>query len=167
MRKIPSDRLDPRLAPLIDCVSVDTLEAEDGTVFAVWEDGRLGYINEAWGHFARENEGEPVITEHYPLGTSVYQGMAPPMRRFFASLVKKALATGRVVAHSYECSSPTTYRLYHQSLYPVGSRRAVVAVNSLVETHAHPGPSVSHEPDPSLYRDADGVLSQCSYCRRV
>jgi hypothetical protein len=79
-------------------------------------------------------------------------------------MFERARASGEVVEHDYECSSPTQRRVFRMRIHPCPSGGFVV-VHSLLR-EAPPG-DVACPPLDALYRDARGLVVQCANCRRV
>jgi hypothetical protein len=48
-----------------------------------------------------------------------------PLRSFYLTAYRQALATGKVWHHDYECSSPESFRLFHQAFYPLHEEATV------------------------------------------
>lgn len=158
-------RIDPGFKPLLgDCDLAAVSESAD-TIYAVWPDLTLGFVNRGWTQFALQNNGVPTVPEHWSLGRCILEAIAQPLRPFFESNYAKCLREQRPWEHCYECSSPHTYRRFHMLTFPLGNAEGLLVVNSLRQEAAHtrtPRPAVA-----SLYRNEHGVVTQCSHCRRV
>jgi PAS domain-containing protein len=145
-----------------------TLDGDANVVYALDSQLRLAYVNPAWHRFARENGAASCISQHYRAGTPVLDAIAGPLRDFYAEAWRRALEGGAVWQHDYECSSADRYRVFHQTVYPLRGRGGLVVVNSLVVDN----PMALEEraaawPVLPVYRNADGLITQCSHCRRV
>ena len=145
----------------------DTLGDDDNVVYCLSADWRLTYMNPSWFRFARDNGGESVI-ERFGIGTLVLDAITGPLRDFYAQAYARALAGMKVWEHDYECSSITTYRVFHQTAYPLRDGSGLVVVNSPAVTGAMPAqPAEARSPLMWDYCDASGLITQCSHCRRV
>jgi hypothetical protein len=156
---------DPRFRQLLQDWDFAALSASAETIYGVWPDLTLGFTNLGWTRFAARNNGEPSITDHWPLGRSIMDAIAPPLRPFFSANYARCLAEQRPWEHSYECSSAQVYREFHMLAFPLGHSEGLLVVNSLRRETAHtrtPSPPVE-----SLYRNEHGIVTQCSHCRRV
>ena len=161
------DRIDPRFEALLDKFDLDVLESEPGAVFGLWPGLRLCYMNPGWFRFAKENEGDAAIAP-YTLGSCIEGAIGEPLRYFYTQAFKVVFTVGTPWSHDYECSSPTRLRYYHQSVYPLSNREAVVVVNSLRISRPHDAMKRPAKPaTEALYRDHNGFIAQCSHCRRV
>ncbi len=152
----------------LDRFSLQTLEQERGAIYALDRDLRLCYLNPAWYTFAWDNQGEPDISQRFPVGTPLTAAIQGPLRDFYADAYRQVLHDGQVWEHNYECASDTIFRRFHQRAYPIDGGHAVVVVNNLVVSHPYQqehGPTTA--PNESSYRNSDGLIVQCSHCRRV
>lgn len=146
---------------LLRSLESDSVE-ENGTVYGLWPDLRLAYVNKGWNDFAKDNNGPDSA---WPLGRSILDAISPPVRAFFQKNYERVLKEGRPFEHVYECSSADQYREFHQKAFPLGKHEGLLVINSLKV--ARPMFRKEHEPDDKAYRDADGMIHQCSHCRRV
>ncbi len=146
----------------------ETLENDPNSVYGLSADLTLNYLNPGWFRFAKENDGEPVISERFALGTPIGDSMAGSVRGYYLEVFQGLLQSGDVWHHDYECSSPETHRLFHQSVYPLYNRSGLIIVNSLVKEQPHDADArPSCLPARHLYTKETGFISQCSNCRRV
>lgn len=144
------------------------LDAADDVVYGLDERLRLVYRNPAWFRFASENGGEPALAARFGTGTCVLDAIGGPLRDFYRDAYARALATGQVWAHDYECSSAETRRVYRQTVYPLRSRDGLLVVNSLTVSEPMKAARKGRRlPLQSRYRDGNGLITQCSHCRRV
>jgi hypothetical protein len=156
---------DPRFLALLDGFRIDLLHNDGGTIFGLWPDLTLAYVNLEWGRFARQNGGEPRISSEWTRGRCVLDAIAEPLRPFFTDNYRRCLQEGRPWEHAYECSSAARYRQFHMTTFPVGREQGLLVVNSLRLEAVHT--RVACPPLDALYRDEHGLLVQCSHCRRV
>lgn len=152
---------DPEFKGLLASLDAEAFE-EGGTVYGVWSDFRLAYVNKCWSEFASTNNGPDPA---WPMGSSILDAMSKPVRQFFLDHYQKALKENRPFEHVYECSSAKQYRTFHQKAYPLGKAEGLLIVNSLKV--AEPMMRKECGPSDTLYRDKDGMIHQCSHCRRV
>lgn len=153
---------------LLDGFNLETLENDPNSIFGLSTDLSLMYLNPGWFDFAKKNKGEPAISDKFTLGTHVGDSMIGPVRDYYIDIFQRILQTGEVWHHDYECSSPKTFRIYHQSVYPLYNRRGLICVNSLVTEQAHDANTRrTCRPIKKLYTQETGFIYQCSNCRRV
>lgn len=151
--------------PLLTEFDVDELEKAGGTVYGLWPDLRLAYMNRAWSHFASENGGGTTFGRGWGLGRCILDAIAQPLRPFFVANYGRCLDESRPWEHVYQCSSAERYREYHMTVFPLGRREGLLVVNSLrVES---PHARVALPPLEDRYRNANGIICQCSHCRRT
>lgn len=65
------ERYLPNFKEKLKEIDFETLEKDPHSIYAVDEDFRLIYFNEAYIRFAEENNGEPHISNNFLLGTSI------------------------------------------------------------------------------------------------
>ena len=76
-------------------------------------------MNPAWFAFSEANHGEPIISERYPVGTTISAAMSAPFKDFYLNIYQDILQKGTVWEHDYECSTPETYRMFQEIAYPL------------------------------------------------
>lgn len=136
---------------------------------ALWPDFRIAYVNPAWDTFAERNGGLPTIRERWDIGANYLEAIALPLRPFYRHLLDTApdsLATLHPATHDYECSSAETYRLLNLQVFTLQDRAGFVLVHSLRVERPHADREVVST-GLGDYLDANGLLHQCSHCRRV
>lgn len=159
-------RMHEKFPTLLNSFNLETLESDSSSIFGLSTDLTINYLNPVWFLFAAENGGEPSISERFGIGTHVGDALAGAAKEYYLSIYKEVLKKGKVWHHDYECSSPETFRLYHQAAYPLYKRHGLVIVNSLVREEPIDSSS-SHPPVVELYTQETGIITQCSNCRRV
>lgn len=156
---------DPEFLPLLEGFELRSLEQDSGTVFGLWPDLRLAYMNPGWTRFAAENGGEPTVSRNWGLGADVTQAIAEPLRAFFLECYGQCLREDRPWVHAYECSSPTVFRTFRMKAFPLQRGRGILVINSLeVVAEMH---RLSEPPLEEHYRNEHGLVLQCAHCRRV
>lgn len=154
----------PDFCPLLQRFASDEMKRLDHVIFGLWPDLTFALFNEGWFRFAEQNEGEPRISREWVLGRSLLEAVPEVLLPFFRDGFTRALATGERWEHEYDCSSPETFRLYHQSVYPLGSEGLLV-VNSLkVEGPLEGSMQGGNAND---YLDPHAIVHQCARCRKV
>lgn len=126
-----------RLAPHF---RLEELERYPATVFGLWPDFRLAYLNPAWTAFADVNGGQPSVTSTWGLGTRYLDAIAEPLRPFYERLLARAPEPGaslHPVSHQYECSSATLFRKFSMQVYALPEGAGFVIVNSLLVETPH------------------------------
>jgi len=166
--------LDQRSARLIGSLfDVDALEAHPESVFAIDSRGTLLYVNPAWYRFARDNQGDPVVARSWSVGANFFDAIPEPLKAFYRALFARTPRFGESLeplSFVYDCSSVDLYRLFNMLVYALpddeeGRPAGYLVVNSPLEERPH-----DREPQPpsqEKYVDQDGLLHQCSHCRRV
>lgn len=154
--------------PALERWDLAELDAHAGAVYGVDSDLRLQYFNAAWFRFAEANGGEPRITRQWSLGRSLLDCVPEPVRDVYAGSFRACLDAETPWRTEYECSSQTHYRRFHQIVYGLDDRAGLLIVNSLVvETVRNPTAKTGMPPNAAAYFDANGIVTQCSHCRRV
>lgn len=147
--------------------TVESIEAEGGSVIGLWSDARIGLLNSAWQRFALENAGASVI-ERWPLGSDFLSGISGVLRGYYAEAFARVAHTGQPWEHSYDCHSPATARQFRLRALPL-AQGAVLLVHSLLVSLPV---SFDGAHAPSLealerYVGSDGIIRQCCNCRRT
>ena len=139
-------------------LNLPSLEDDPNAVFALNADLSLAYVNPAWFRFAQENGGEPAISERFAIGTPVEAGIHGPLKPYYLARFQAALHSGVPWRQTYECSSADTFRMYHQTVYPLRNEGGLVIVNSLaVQEPMAAQARRCTEPDRRKYETPDGL----------
>lgn len=88
-------RLDDNFLSMLDGFQLETLEGEPNPVYGLSADRTLSYLNPGWFIFARENGGEPAISERFGIGTFIGDAMAGKARGFYLEAFQGTL-TGMI-----------------------------------------------------------------------
>jgi hypothetical protein len=150
-------------APLIAPFRRETLESSTANVCGLWPDLRIAYVNPAWVAFGLAN-GARATGASAALDTNILSVVPGALRAHYEGMFARAQQTNAPVEHDYECSSPTVRRAFRMAIHPCVSG-ALVVVHSL--TRETPHLERASPPLDELYRDARGLIIQCSNCRRV
>jgi hypothetical protein len=153
---------------LLDGFALETLENDPNIILGLSTELTLIYLNPSWFTFARENDGEPDISDNFTLGTYICNHISGYVRGFYLEAYQTVLRTGKVWQHVYECSSPEIFRSFHQTTYPLHNKCGLIIVNSLVEERPHDlNTRKTCQPNEQLYVKDTGLIAQCGNCRRV
>ncbi len=158
-------------ALLADRFPAGMLDAHPSSVFGIWPDGRLAYLNPGWYEFAIANGGYPAIENQWDIGANYLDAVTPPLRPFYRALLARAPEVGAAqhpLSHEYECSSADMFRKYNMQVYALPRQAGWLVVNSLVVEQPHdPEERPAHATSDAEYRDVAGIVHQCAHCRRV
>lgn len=150
MRPFP-DALLPGLDP-------GPLAESEASIAILRPDGVVAWVNPAWERFATANGGpSPDVVRFY------YDGITEPLRSFYREVFARAAATNEVFEEIYDCSTPDQRRVFRCRALPVDG--ALVVEHSIVVDDSLDASVVAELFD--RYAAADGVLLQCSHCRRI
>jgi len=155
---------DAAFRPLLADLDLPALDLHAGSIFGLWADLSLAYMNAAWFQFSAENGGEPGVSRDWGPGANLIDAISPAMSAFYLHGYGRSLRTGAAWSHEYECSSADRYRRFLQIVYPLRGE-AFLVVNSPTVNRLH-----ERRPDDATlaeYLDADGTLHRCAHCGRV
>ena len=149
-------------------INFEFLENYTDTIFALSNNLVLIYFNPAWFNFARDNDGEPAISERFILGTHICDFITGEILEYYLEVFQRILQTGKIWHHDYECSSPKMLRKFYQTVYPLYERKGLLIVNSLVKEAPQDENAINpHEAIDAYYRQPSGLITQCCNCRRI
>lgn len=154
----PAEWLPPFVA---ERFRMEALEHDPSSIVAIAADGRIGWANEGWYSFARANGGASAAID---AGANYFAAIRGEVRPAFEAAVSASLASGEPFELDYECSSANVYRAYHLHGLPL-SGRALLLVHTPIEVRRQERPP--EPPVEARYRDAFGMIAQCTNCRRV
>lgn len=148
--------------------NLSTLEKHPDSIYGLSKDLLLSYFNPSWFKFADENNGEPILSETYPLGTPIEKCLLGDINPFYMENYSKVLKSGKVWHHEYECSSANEMRIYTKSTYPLKNNEGLVVVNRIRKKSSMTRTSV---PESSFngehYTHSSGFIHQCCNCRCI
>jgi hypothetical protein len=156
---------DPQFGRLLGDYDLAAISASEATIYGVWPDLTLAFVNQGWTRFAVRNNAEPTFHAKWSIGRNIVDAIALPLRPFFEENFARCLADKRPWEHCYECSSAELFRKFHMMTFPLGNADGLLVVNSLIQETPHTGTPCP--PIESLYRNEYGMVTQCSHCRRI
>lgn len=157
----------PRFAELISEFGERLTDSGAICAYGLWPDFTISYISPGWFGFAAVNGGEPDISSRWNLGSDLLSGINGPLRNFYRRCFQRSLDEQRPWEHCYECSSAERFRWFHMVAYPLALAAGLLVVHSLRLDRLHHQNRVTPATNPDLYYDHDGILHQCSYCRKT
>ena len=160
-------RYDPGFPSQLEGFSLETLERDKHSIFAVSRSFDLVYVNPTYCNFWEENGGTPALEARSPIGTNLLDAIVGVARSFYRERLERVLASKLPWENVYTCPSAESRRDYHQRIYPLKNAQGLVIINSLkVEGPMDLDPRSGSELE-SAYRQTSGLVSQCSNCRRT
>lgn len=164
LQKVPAQRMASGFIDVLAAFRFESLETVADSTFALTADLHLSYINPAFLRFGSENGG--VEADSFAgIGAHIGDFIVGPLREFYLTAFQSVLEKGERWDHEYECSSPTQFRRYKQSAYPLGNSAGLVVINHLLVENVH-----SLEAEGSgrkRYLSEHNLIVQCSHCRCV
>jgi PAS fold len=122
---------------------------------------RILYCNPAWNRFATANGGRQLTSEAV-IGFNLFDTIPEVLRVFYSDAFQHVLSTGKVWEKSYECSSPTVFRLFRMRIHLLKPQKWFIVTNTLVVERAH---ATIAPADLNAYADDNGILVVCAHCR--
>jgi hypothetical protein len=156
--------VDPAFRPLLAAFDLEAFDRDESSIYGMWPDTRLAYVNAAYQRFA-VSEGGPRACVDGTLGVRVIDTVLPVLRPFYEQLYARARASAEPITHRYDCHSPELERKYDLRLFSLGGGQGLLAVHALVLSRPH-----AVTADAMLARYAakpSGLVIQCAHCRRV
>lgn len=151
------------VAALLAPFEPQVLDQHPSPVCALTAAGAIVYVNPAWICFGSANGG-PATEETCGVGANVLHAAPPVLRAYYERMFSRALGARLPAEHDYECSSPQVLRVFRMRVHPLESGLLVIT-HSLQREVPHDRPVAAALDE--LYRDARGMIVQCSCCRRV
>lgn len=143
---------------------LETLENDLHSIYAIDSNFKLIYFNKAYLEFSKQNNGEPYVSEKFPLGSFLPDAIFGEIKKMYLVKLSNVLTTGKSENLIYECSSLDVYRLFMQKMYPLRNKSGVIIINALnVENQIN----IKSETSSTQYLQDTGFINQCSNCRRT
>jgi len=148
--------------------SLDILNASSDIIYGISNDMRLSYMNPAWFIFAKNNSGEPEITQKFSKGAHLADSISGKLAQFYLDSYQQILTTKKIWTFEYECSSDFEFRFFTQIAYPLKSGKGIVLVNRLRFLEKMDGVRIkAAKANQEDYLQKNGFIYQCSNCRCV
>jgi hypothetical protein len=146
------------------------LDAEPWPACVLDPEGSIVCVNEAWDRIAAASKG-PLAAE--VVGTRWSDHIeGAELRAWYEALLERVLHGGAGESHRCDCNTPDRYRLFSSRFEPLRARRSAEKVGVLILTSLIEEAPIGERyrlgtPDELRYLDPDGLVRQCSGCRRV
>lgn len=138
---------------------LDTPEA-DRLVYVIDDGDRITSVSGSWDLFAAHNDGGARATD--VVGQPLWDFVAhDTTRHVYRDLIAR-VRSGRRVAFSYRCDSPTLRRFMRMTISP-GTDGAVTFESEVMRSEARDAPAVTISPDVQT----GDLLRVCGWCKRV
>lgn len=148
---------------------IEALDNHSGTIYAVWADFTLAYMNKAWFDFSGSNNARNRTFAKWTIGRNFIDAISGNLKFYYEDQFKTCLATPEGNwRHEYECSSASVFRKFHMDVSVLGEQEGLLIVHSLVieKPHGSEDPTEIAKVQ-SDYLTEHGLIRQCSSCRCV
>jgi hypothetical protein len=144
--------------------TLESLDGEAATVIGVSQDGRIALLNSAWSTFALQNGGDAMLGR-WGLGAALLSAISGPLHDYYERAFVQVRASGDVFEQTYSCHSRSREREYRLRVYPLtdGGLLLMHTLSSSLPLASTAGDALRW----TRYIDVDGLVHQCSNCRRV
>lgn len=119
------------------------------------------WVNDAWLRFAKDNGGDEARCT--PRERPILDVVIPGLRGFYDALYQRALEQQKPQELDYECSSADEYRRFRMRVIPL--EELLLVTNHVVVAEPHVRDVRDAYED--RYRNDDGFIVQCAWCRTV
>lgn len=143
------------------------LEAEVASAYLVSATFDVTYTNAGWTRFAVAN-GCPGLASIQQHRWNILEVTDEPLRPFYQAAFSRVLAGGEPWTHVYECSSANVFRAFVMRVHALPEGSGLMFTNGVLVERPHtPTGQVARPQDGESYISGDGLITQCSHCRRV
>lgn len=156
-------KLDDRFRDSVLHLDLALLDAGADVIYFLDDNLILRGFNTAWERFAVENDGADILIR-FGLGCRVLDVIPSQLKGHYARAYLRALESGNRFDQDFECSSPDTFRLYHQTAYPLPTRAGLCITNHITRLRPHASETWSPVVE---YRTAEGIVVQCQHCDKL
>jgi len=140
---------------------MQALQKSAATTYILDSQCRFIYCNPAWDRFAKSN-GASHLTGEAVVGSDLFDAVPDVLMAVYSAAFQEVLGTGLVWEQSYECSSPTIFRIFRMRVHLLKPQNWFLVTNTLVLERSHMKVA---EPDQKKYVDSDGLITTCAHCR--
>ncbi len=154
---------------------IRAIDAEPAVAFVLDRSLAIVHVNPAWTDVAAR-DGVQVLEPPALIGRHYLDFVVGPVRRYLEEKFHQALlpSTGsRGLTLTSECNTPTLVRKLTTHVLPIRSSEQEDSTQRLIliQSLRVVGPLAERremtEENPDLWRDRNGILLQCSCCRRA
>lgn len=151
-------------------VSREALEAERWPAYFLDPDGRIVYVNHAWDRVACGAKGPLAVEVVGRRWTDYITG--DELRSWYECVFARVIESGTGESHKCDCNTPERFRLFSSRFEPLRPRSPSEPVGVLVLASMLEEAPIGERyrigpPDVRRYLSSEGLLVQCSGCRRV
>lgn len=146
---------------------VPSLEGDPSSIVLLDRRGTILWANRAWHEFFDRNGGGST---HSPVaeGANYLEGIRGRLHDFYVQVFATCLETGLPYEQDYECSSPAELRDYRLRILPVdGDLLVAHTLRTARPRDVPPAAEGTAVDDLRRFVRPDGLLLQCSNCRRL
>ncbi|MFW5968000.1 MAG: hypothetical protein ACOCV2_10805 [Persicimonas sp.] len=162
-----SMKISPTFRAHFRAEELDEFDQEESVIYGLDGELRLSLLNDDWYRTARSAPGGEALLQKFDLGSSYVDALAEPLREFFTSHLEQSIASGKTWAFDYLCPTPSLRRVFRMQVLPIAGRAGCVITNACVVEEPAPTGKTPPTDLQDTYRDNNGLITQCSHCRRV
>jgi hypothetical protein len=140
---------------------MSALQRSPAVSYVVDSQFRILYCNPAWDRFASAN-GAPQLTSDAVIGFDLFDVIPDDLRGLYSHTFRKVLSTGRVGEETYQCSSPTEFRIFRMRIHLLKPQNWLIVTNPLLVERPH---AKTAPPDSNTYVNANRFVTMCAHCR--
>jgi len=141
---------------------MQALDSSSAVAYMLNSEFRIMYFNPAWKQFAEAN-GAPKLASQLVIGADLFDFVPEALKTFYSDAFREIMASGRVWEKSYECSSPTLFRMFRMRVHLVKPQDGLVITNSLLVERSHT--RMMWSANQNEYMNTNGFVTICAHCR--
>jgi len=131
-------------------------------IYEVDRDGVITHVNDAWNHFARENDSPNLIADEV-IGSKLADHISSiELRHLFQAVYERARIEETFITLPFRCDSPDTERLLEMRITPLQTDGLQFTINPISLSTREPIHLLNMNLDHS-----HGLISMCSWCKSI
>ena len=155
--------IDPIFKKKIPHIDLESIQKSDDITCIVDSNMAIRAYNNAWMAFPKNNNASKVLAK-FSIGSIITEAGVEPIKSYIQNGYYKALNENILFEFTYECSSDSVFRLFHQTAYPLLNAEGLVISHHLAKERKHT--EKEHEFNKQFFNQ-NGLITQCQNCRKI
>lgn len=152
-----------QFAPFLEEIDLESIENSDDCIYFLDSDFYVKGYNSAYYNFAMAN-GAKDFDQSVGIGSNLLNSLPNQLKSYFIDSFAIAKQNQTIFSHDFECSSLDTYRLYHQTAYPLPNHKGFVISNHCFINNLRQDLQVALSDE---HIDNNSIIVQCCGCQKT
>ena len=156
-------KLCEKFASFLEEIDLKSFENSNDCIYFLDSDFFVRGYNSAYYNFAMAN-GATDFNKSLGIGSNLLNSLPKALKSYFLNAFAIAKENQTIFSHDFECSSIDTYRLYHQTAYPLPNNKGFVITNHCFINNHREDKAVALS---EQHVDSNNLIIQCCGCQKL